>query len=106
MSTILIATAKANTILIQGLQNSGHHVLYEPQSTYLSIQQFMSEIDGLIIATQISIDKSILAKAKRLKWIGVLASGIDHVDVVEANKLGIDMIRCVGEMRVLLPNIV
>ena len=53
----------------------------------------ISEYTGVVVRSKIKIDSSFLAKATQLKFIGRVGSGLENIDVVCAENLGI---RCLN----------
>jgi len=48
-----------------------------------------AEYSGIVIRSKIKIDKAFLDKAKQLKFIGRVGSGLENIDVAYAQSLGI-----------------
>lgn len=89
---LVIITAKVNTVLNENLQKKGFTVLYLPKVTYDELIQLIDQAEGIIVTTRIKIDKELLDKAVRLKWIGRMGSGMELIDVAYAHTKGIKCI--------------
>jgi D-3-phosphoglycerate dehydrogenase len=88
----IIITASAHQNLIDGFQRHGFEVAYLPAITYNELSGIIAEADGLVVTTRIRIDKAILDKASRLRWIGRLGSGMELIDTDYAEQKGIRLI--------------
>ena len=61
-------------------------------SSYQEILEKIKNFDGIIIRSRIPLDKNFLEKASHLKFIARVGAGMENIDVVTAEKLGIKLI--------------
>jgi len=92
MSKVII-TAKTHEHLPGQLKKKGYEVIYAPEINYNELSAKIAEAEGLVVTTRIKVDKALLEKARMLKWIGRLGSGMELIDVEFAESKGI---RCIS----------
>ena len=81
----VMITAQAHPCLKEGLEQRGYQVDILEKVSYQELKELIPGYEGLIVASRIQIDKAILAEAQSLKWIGRLGSGMEIIDVEQAN---------------------
>ncbi|MCF1716222.1 hydroxyacid dehydrogenase [Flavihumibacter sp. RY-1] len=88
MDKVLI-TAGVHPWLPEKLKSLGFEVDYQPAITYDQVVAGIADYIGMIVTTRIKVDRNLLQKADRLKWIGRLGSGLELIDLVYAREKGI-----------------
>jgi D-3-phosphoglycerate dehydrogenase len=89
MKPLAIITAKAHPLLEEALTQKGYEVRNLPTVTYAELEAMMPDCTGLVVTTRLRIDRTLLEKAGRLKWIGRLGSGMELIDTEYARQRGI-----------------
>jgi D-3-phosphoglycerate dehydrogenase / 2-oxoglutarate reductase len=89
MSKLVIITCKVHPLFIDTLREKGYEILNDEKINYAGLKGIVNAAEGLIVSTRISIDKDIIDKAGKLKWIGRLGSGMELIDLVYARSKGI-----------------
>ena len=89
MKPRVIITAKSHPYLQETLEAKGYEVIYNPRIDYRELETAISDCEGLVVTTRISVDAPLLAKAGNLRWIGRLGSGMELIDTAYAASRGI-----------------
>ena len=88
MDKVLI-TAWVHPWLPEKLKSLGFEVDHQPAITYDQVVADIADYTGMIVTTRIKVDRNLLQKADRLKWIGRLGSGLELIDLAYAKEKGI-----------------
>ena len=91
MQKIIIATP-AHEYVYNRLHQLGYEVLNEPAITYAQLESEIANATGLIVSTRVKVDRPLLEKANKLKWVGRLGSGLELIDVDFAKTKSIDVV--------------
>ena len=87
---MIIITAPVHQILLDTLKEKAFDFIHDPKLNYEGLMGIIDQATGLIVGTQIKIDKAMIDKADKLKWIGRLGSGMEHIDVAYATEKNIE----------------
>ncbi|GAB4092888.1 Rossmann-fold NAD(P)-binding domain-containing protein [Flaviaesturariibacter terrae] len=76
-----LLSAPAHALLRPALEAAGYRVTDAPAISYEELESVIADVTGLVVTTRIRIDAALLEKAKSLRWIGRLGSGMELIDV-------------------------
>ena len=89
---MIVITAKVHSFLTETLINRGYEISYTPTISYEELKEKIGFVEGLIVTTRIPVNRELLEKADRLKWIARLGSGMELIDVEYAESRNIKCI--------------
>jgi D-3-phosphoglycerate dehydrogenase len=78
---------------IELLKKHGTVIQLPLGSSWKDLLEYSKRADAFVTRGFIKIPEEVLEKAERLKVIGVLGAGVDHIDVDFAQKRGVQVIR-------------
>jgi D-3-phosphoglycerate dehydrogenase / 2-oxoglutarate reductase len=85
----IIIASKVHESFIDALSKKGYEIIHNENISYEELAGIITTAKGLIVTTRLRIDKDMIDKASRLKWIGRLGSGMELIDVEYAKSKGI-----------------
>lgn len=83
---------KNHPLITEQLSAAGFILEEDFTSTYEEVLEKISQFDGIIIRSRIPLDGNFLNHAKNLKFIARVGAGMENIDEVAAEKLGIQLI--------------
>ena len=75
--------------LIAGFKALGHENVEAYDIPLAALQPLLEEVSGIVIRSRFPLDKALLEKAKKLKFIARLGAGLENIDVAFAQKQNI-----------------
>ncbi|GMQ24108.1 2-hydroxyacid dehydrogenase [Algoriphagus sp. oki45] len=75
--------------ILEMLKEDGHEVEYAPEITRDEILEKIHDVEGLIIRSKTPMDRPLLEKAPKLKFIGRAGAGLDKIDLEYLEARGI-----------------
>jgi D-3-phosphoglycerate dehydrogenase len=90
---MILITAKVHPLLLTAFAAKGWTCSYQPDISREGLLQFIGDAEGLVVTTRLSIDREVINRAGKLKWIGRLGSGMEMIDTGYAAEKNI---RCIS----------
>lgn len=85
----ILITDKVHSLLCEGLEQDGFAVDYRPDITSDEVSEVINDYEGLIINSKVYVEKELLDKAAKLKFVCRLGSGLEVIDVEYAGLKGV-----------------
>lgn len=85
----VLVTDYVHPILLSGLKSMGYNPTYAPEMTRNEMEEYLTGFDGVVVNTRCAVSGATMQKAKGLKWIARLGSGLDIIDLDSASALNI-----------------
>ena len=89
MEKKILILDKANPILCDKLLEEGFQIELHTDYEREDVLQNIKDYDGIVVRSKLVLDKEILDKAERLRFIARLGAGMDAIDVDYAESKGI-----------------
>lgn len=83
---------KNHPLISEQLTAKGFDVVEDHHSSYDEVLTKIQDYEGIIIRSRIPLDEQFLRKASHLKFIARVGAGMENIDVVVADELGIALI--------------
>ncbi len=90
MAKVLV-TDDVHEMMIANLKRNEYEVDYRPGISLKEVHNIIHEYTGMIINSKIIAHEDLLSKAKKLKFIGRLGSGLEIIDLHYAKAKGINV---------------
>lgn len=85
----VLIVARFHPVLTQKLESIGYQCVFKEALSFEAALEELYEYEGLITSNHLPVNKQLLDKGVKLKWVGRLGSGMEIIDVPYANKKGI-----------------
>lgn len=89
----ILITDKVDTYLIEELQKDGFAIDYKPKLSLASTSEIIHAYQGIIVNSKTICDRKLIDRAKNLKFIGRLGSGLEIIETKYAESKSISVIR-------------
>jgi len=85
----VLVTDGVHPLLLEGLERLGFQCDYFPKISLERVRGMVSDYDGMIINSKITVDKAMLDSAPKLRFVGRLGSGMEIIDLEYAAQKGV-----------------
>ena len=88
----VLITDGVHEVLPRGLRDLGYALDYEPDISLAEVRRRVGDYDGLVINSKITVDRALLERTNRLRWVGRLGSGLEIIDRAFAKTRGVAVV--------------
>lgn len=88
----ILITDDVHPLLLEGLERRGFITDYLPEISLEQTREIIDSYTGLVINSKIKVDSSFFDKARNLRWIARLGSGMEIIDAKAAEMHGVRLI--------------
>ena len=90
---MILITDAVDDYLLKGLEQAGYKVDYMPNIERATVLEIVQHYIGVIVNTKVFVDAAFIDKAKKLRFIGRLGSGLEIIDLNYCAEHQIEVIR-------------
>lgn len=90
---MILITDAVDDYLLKGLELEGYKVDYMPNIERAAVLEIIQHYIGVIVNTKVFVDDDFIDKAKKLRFIGRLGSGLEIIDLNYCAEHQIEVIR-------------
>jgi len=73
-------------VLMERLSENGYSIDYVPDITREQVLESIADYQGLVLRSKMAVDWQVIERARRLRFIGRIGSGMENIDVALARK--------------------
>jgi D-3-phosphoglycerate dehydrogenase len=85
----VLITDPVHDLMFERFEKLGYTVFYNPEISQEEVLQIIHDFDGLIVNSKIQVDKQLIDKATKLRFVGRLGSGMEHINQTYLKEKGI-----------------
>ncbi len=85
----VLITDGVHPLLIEGFEDEGFECDYRPAISLEEVREIIGDFEGLIVNSKILVDRFLLDKAVKLRFVGRLGSGMEIIDQAYAAEKGV-----------------
>ncbi|MCB0510725.1 MAG: phosphoglycerate dehydrogenase [Chitinophagales bacterium] len=87
-----LITDNVHEVLLKGLEEKAYVCSYLPKIEQAEVEALIADYEILVINSKIQVNKKLLDKAVKLKYVARLGSGLEIIDLAYAKERGIEVI--------------
>jgi D-3-phosphoglycerate dehydrogenase / 2-oxoglutarate reductase len=85
----VLITDPVHELMFERFEKLGFKVLYNPDISQEEVFHIISDFDGLIVNSKIQVNDLLIDKATKLRFVGRLGSGMEHINQTYLKEKGI-----------------